>query len=231
LSSLPVAVCGRSATNATSSGSHHRATLSRRKPEQLIARQLLPRLFHDYEQRALLPLRVGDADHRRLGDRRVPHRGVLQRDRRDPLAARLDHVLRAVGDVHVAVGVDRRDVPCVEETVGIEDRFVLFAEIRARGPRTAHEQMPECDAVVRELVAVGIDDLHLDPVDAAPLLLLQVEPPLQVAIPVLRQQVADGSERRHLGHSPAVQDERAELQSRSARSSLEARPSRRSPTA
>ena len=49
--------------------------------EQLIARQLLPRLLHDDEQRALLPLRVGDADHRRLGDGGMPHRRVLQRDR------------------------------------------------------------------------------------------------------------------------------------------------------
>ena len=37
-------------------------------------------------------------------------RGVLERDRADPLAAGAHHVLRPIGDVHVSVRVDRGDV-------------------------------------------------------------------------------------------------------------------------
>src|SRR3954447_5683630 len=53
---------------------------------------------HDARERALRPLLVGYRDDGRLGDRRVRHDRVLEFDRRDPLAARLDHVFRAVLD-------------------------------------------------------------------------------------------------------------------------------------
>ena len=75
---------------------------------------------HD-QQRPLVPLRMLDADHggfRHLG---VADREILQVDRGDPLAARLDDVLGAVGDLHVAVAVDGGDVAGVEEAVVVED--------------------------------------------------------------------------------------------------------------
>src|SRR4029078_3977889 len=78
--------------------------------QQLFARNLLPGLLHHHHDRPLVPLRVLDADHRRLRDRRVRDRDVLQVDRADPLAAGLDHVLRAIGDLHVALGVERGHV-------------------------------------------------------------------------------------------------------------------------
>src|SRR5437899_2617429 len=67
-------------------------------------------LLHRDDDRPLVPLRMLDADHRRLGDRRVRHRDALEVDRADPLAARLDHVLRAVGDLQDSVRVDGRHV-------------------------------------------------------------------------------------------------------------------------
>src|SRR6185369_3462073 len=87
-------------------------------PEQVLAEHvgrfggrdgsaLLP---DDARQRPLAPLRVGDRDHRRLGDLRVRHQRVLEVDRRDPFAARLDQVLGAVGDADEAELVHRRDV-------------------------------------------------------------------------------------------------------------------------
>src|SRR5574339_206986 len=74
--------------------------------EHFLLRDLLAGLLHHHHDRALVPFRVAHADHRGLGDRRVRDRDVLQVDRADPLAAGLDHVLRAVGDLDVAVGVD-----------------------------------------------------------------------------------------------------------------------------
>ena len=62
-----------------------------------------PGLHHDAGQRPLGPLRVGDADDRRLGDLRVAHDLVLELDRADPLAAGLDDVLGAVDEADVAV--------------------------------------------------------------------------------------------------------------------------------
>ena len=80
-----------------------------------------------------------DADHRRLGDVGMADREVLELDRGDPFAAGLDHVLVAVGDLHVAVRVDRRDVAGVEEALVVEDVAALALEIglgdgRARAP-------------------------------------------------------------------------------------------------
>src|SRR5690349_11905772 len=54
--------------------------------EQLVARHFPARLLHRDDDRPLVPFRVLDADHRRLGDRRVRHRDVLQVDRADPFA-------------------------------------------------------------------------------------------------------------------------------------------------
>ena len=63
-----------------------------------------------------------DADHRRLGHLGMADGEVLQVDRGNPFAARLDHVLGAVGDLHVAVRVDGGDVAGVEEALLVEDR-------------------------------------------------------------------------------------------------------------
>jgi hypothetical protein len=55
----------------------------------------------------------------------VSHLDVLEVDRTDPFAAGLDHVLAAVGDLHVAVGVNRRDVARREPAaVGLVDERI-----------------------------------------------------------------------------------------------------------
>src|SRR5918992_1606250 len=87
------------------------------EPEELVFRDVLAGLLHRDHDRALVPFRVADADDRGLGDRRVGDGNVLQIDRADPLAARLDHVLRAVGDLDVAVGVDGADIPGGEPAI------------------------------------------------------------------------------------------------------------------
>ena len=62
----------------------------------------------------------GDADDGRLGDLGVAHQLVLEFDRADPLAARLDQVLGAVDEPDPATLVDRRDVAGAQPAVGGE---------------------------------------------------------------------------------------------------------------
>ena len=70
----------------------------------------------------LAPLRIGHADDRDLGDRRVLAEHLLDLGRRDRLAAGADHVARPADDREVAVVVDRAEiagvVPAVAERVG-----------------------------------------------------------------------------------------------------------------
>src|SRR5262245_25794649 len=84
---------------------------------QLLVRDLGALLQHDDRERPLRPLVIGHGDDRRLGDGLVPHERVLERDRRDPLAARLDEVLGAILHLDEAVGVDAHDVACPEPAV------------------------------------------------------------------------------------------------------------------
>src|SRR5690349_15769278 len=60
-------------------------------------------LEHDHEQRPLVPFRMRNADHRGLRYFRMTDREILKVDRGNPFASRLDHVLGAVGDLHVAI--------------------------------------------------------------------------------------------------------------------------------
>ena len=117
LRNLPTAVFGISSTNSNRSGSHHFANVPARYSRSSSGVAVCPRLEHDHGQRPLRPLLVRDRDHRRLGDRRVPHQRVLELDGRDPLAARLDHVLRAVLDLMKPRGCDRDDVAGLEPAV------------------------------------------------------------------------------------------------------------------
>ena len=79
-----------------------------------------------------------DADHGGLRDLGMADREVFQVDRGNPFAAGLDHVLGAVGDLHVAVRVDGGDVAGVEEAVVVEDVAVVLeiglGDRRARAP-------------------------------------------------------------------------------------------------
>ena len=115
--SLPVAVCGRRSTNTTSSGIRHFASLVRQEIEDRLLgrRRSLARM--DDQQRPLLPVRMLDGDHRGLEHVGVRHGEVLDLDRGNPFAAGLDDVLQPVGELHVAVGVDRADVAGAEPAV------------------------------------------------------------------------------------------------------------------
>src|SRR5438067_1426266 len=141
--------------------------------QELVLGDFLPGLLHRHDDRPLVPLRMLDADHRRLGDRRMRYRDVLEIDRADPFAARLDHVLRAVGDLNIAVGIDGAYVagrePAIPQRVA-----ALALEVALDHPRPAHLQIAESLAIPRQVFAVLVDDAHVDTEQHTPLLVLQL---------------------------------------------------------
>src|SRR5262249_4951007 len=81
---------------------------------------------NDEEQRPFAPFRVLHADHRRFRDLGMADGEVLEIDRGNPLAARFDDVLGAVGNLHIAIAVDGGNVTGIEETLLVEDIVVLL---------------------------------------------------------------------------------------------------------
>src|SRR5712671_7540009 len=59
-----------------------------------------------------------DGDDGGLPHLRVAHQRIFKIDGTDPLAARLDQILRAIRDTHVALAVDGRDIAGPEPAVG-----------------------------------------------------------------------------------------------------------------
>ena len=118
---LPVEVRGIASRNSKRSGSCHLANFAGEVRAQLLGRRAaLPGLSTTQASGRSPHFASGDRDHRGLLHRRVRHQQVLHVDRADPLAARLDQVLGAVGDAHVAVRVDRRHVAGAQPAVGGE---------------------------------------------------------------------------------------------------------------
>src|SRR2546422_6142750 len=82
---------------------------------------------------------------------------VLELDRGDPLAARLDDVLGAVGDLDEAVRVDRAHVAGAEPAV-VELLGPVLAVVGRRDPRTAHLDLARRLPVPGEHVARVVHD-------------------------------------------------------------------------
>ena len=94
---------------------------------------------------------MSDADDCGFQDVRVADGEIFDVDGRDPLAARLDDVLGAVGDLHEAVGIDGGDVAGVEEAVLVEDLAAFVAEIALDDGEALHLEPAETFAVPRQL--------------------------------------------------------------------------------
>src|SRR6266446_3723614 len=126
----------------------------------------------DHErQRPLAPFVVLDADDGGLRDPGALRDQVLDLQRRNPLAAGLDHVLDAVGDVDVAVRADHRDVAGVQVAPAPEllgGFGTVQISLGQRG-RTQHDLAGGL-AIMRHVVHVGIDDaqIHERPCHAGP---------------------------------------------------------------
>src|SRR5437762_4314318 len=172
--------------------------------KDLILRHFLAGLLHRDDDRPLVPLRMLDADHRRFSDGRVRHRDALEVDRADPLAARLDHVLGAVGDLHVAVWIQRRDIAGGEPA--LPERIAALAlEVALDHPASAHLQVAEGLAVVGKLASVLADNPHVHAEDRPALLVLQRDSLLLGPACMLRLEGRHGAERAHFRHAPGVQ--------------------------
>src|SRR5262245_61617946 len=130
---------------------------------------------HDAGERPLLPAFVRHPHDRRFDDVRVCHDRILELDRRDPLAARLDHILRPVGDLDEAVRVDGADVaraqPAVVELVG---RRILV--VRGRDPRATDLDLARGLPVPGKPPTNVVDDADLDARDQAS----RLRPPLHL---------------------------------------------------
>src|SRR5438034_10000272 len=138
--------------------------LARVEPEQVLARDARARLPDRDHEGPLVPFRVAHADDRGFSDRWMRHGDVLQVDRADPFAARLDHVLRAIGNLHVAFRVDRSDVARGKPSVA-QGAAARALEVFLEYPGAAHQQIAEGLAVARQLLALAVDDLHFDAVE------------------------------------------------------------------
>jgi fatty-acyl-CoA synthase len=135
--------------------------LARKKAADFAFADAAPVVAHDQQQRALVPLRVGDSDRRRFQDARAADSGILELDRADPFPAGLDHVLGSVGEPECVVGMDDRDVAGVEPVFGIDAVRVLL-EIAPDDGATARLQMPGADPVPRLDLTRIVDHAKLD---------------------------------------------------------------------
>ncbi len=144
------------------SGSHHRLTRPDRKATSSPAVGVRALLEHHGHQRPLAPPLVGHGDDGGFDHPGMGHDLVLQLDRRDPLAARLDHVLGPVADLHEAEAVERTDVPGAEPSV-MEPFRSRLAVVGAGDPRAPHLELADRFTVVGEDRPVLVDDPDLDP--------------------------------------------------------------------
>src|SRR5581483_6916698 len=90
---------------------------------RLAERHAIP--SHHGRDRDLAPVRVGDAEHRRFGDPGMLEQAPLDLGGENVLAAALDHLLRAPGDVEEALVVERREVAGVEPAAAERVRGLL----------------------------------------------------------------------------------------------------------
>ncbi len=128
-------------------------------------------------------------------------RGILELDRADPLAARLDHVLGPVAQRDIAVGIDDRHIPGDEVALGVERLAAL--EVTGCDPGRFHPKMAERLAIRRQRLSRVIDDARRDAAGDAAGLHAQIDARVEIV------HVAAGLRRRHcrhqrLGHAPGL---------------------------
>src|SRR5690606_19017175 len=122
------------------------------------------------------------------------------------LAAGLDHILGAVGDLHRAAGVDDGDVAGVEPAFGVDAIALVVLEIALDNPGPAHLETAGAFPVARLRLALVIDHPKLDAERHPALLLDQIELFLEAHLLPAGGRRADRADRRGLGHSPGMAD-------------------------
>ena len=132
-----------------------------RKADQFVGGDVRPRLFDHRGLDRLAPCLVRDADHRHVGNRRMAEQGAFDLCRIDVLAAGNDHVLHAVVNIDVAVGVEVTGVagmkPFAADGASRCFRLVPVAEHILRRSRNDLAHLADGD-----IFAGGIDDADFD---------------------------------------------------------------------
>src|SRR4029079_14967390 len=128
--------------------------------QYVLARRVLALLELDDQERPFVPFGMINADHRGFRYRGMTDGEGFQIDRREPFAAGLDDVLGTVGDPHVAMRVDGRDVTGVEIALVVQD-IGIDAEIGLGDGGPGDLEPAEGLAVPRQLLARIVGDLHL----------------------------------------------------------------------
>src|SRR5207237_1932062 len=155
----------------------------REERAELVRGRRLPGLEQDDREGTLLPARMRDRDDRGFGDRGVTHERVLERDRADPLAPRLDEVLGAILDLDVAARVDGVAVAGVEPAMRRDTvRRLRAPVVRASDPGTAHLELTHRLPVPGHLVARVVPGADLDKRHRVPLLCAISEARLHVRV-------------------------------------------------
>jgi hypothetical protein len=106
------------------------------------------------------PLRIGHADHGRLGHRRMRAQRLLHFPRIDVLAAGDDHVLLAIGDEDEAMVIEDAKIAGVKPTLAQHAggrRAVV--PVPGHRPRPADDDL--ADLAFGDVGAVVADDPHL----------------------------------------------------------------------
>src|SRR5215216_349210 len=133
---------------------------------QLVGVDLLALLEHDGGADLLAHLVVGDADDGGLGDRGVLVEDLFDLARVHVVAAADDHLLLAVDDEEVAVLVDLAHVAGAEPAILVEDlvRGVVPVPVALHDIVAADGDLADGVRAL-DIVAVVVDELHLDALD------------------------------------------------------------------
>src|SRR6266851_4188091 len=99
-----------------------------------------------------------DTDDRRFSNRGMRDREIFDVDGADPLAARFDDVLGAVGDLNEAVFIERRHVAGRKPAVA-QNAVAFSLEISRGHPGPSNQQVAECNAVAWQLAPLAVDNL------------------------------------------------------------------------
>src|SRR5205823_1193222 len=131
---------------------------------QLLDARVRPLGEHDERLDGLAAHGIGDADHGGLLDRRVTEQHLLYLAREDLEARDVDHVLHAVDDEEIAVGVAVADVAGMKPAVADRLRGGRgVAEIALHDVGPFDHDLAALAA--GDLPALEVDDLHLDVLD------------------------------------------------------------------
>ena len=95
---------------------------------------------------------------------------VLDIYRTDPFAPRLDHVLGAISDFHIAVFVDVAHIAGRKETLVVQHVATLCVEVTAGNPRAFHPYIAGGLSIAGGTRTIFQHNFHLHPIGQPALL-------------------------------------------------------------